>query len=397
MTASLGVAVIGAGSAGGAHAASYRSAFDPRLPRIRLVSIADINEKFARALAQRYGYERNDPSWQAIVEAPDIDVVSVVLANSLHREVVEALLAAGKHVLCEKPLSDSLAAARTMAEIARSAAPVARVGFTYRRSPGIAFIRDLVQGGTLGRVLHLSGRYWCDFGGDPSVPISWRYKGGPGSGALADVGSHLSYLAEFIAGDIRSVSGGRFSTVIAERPVPLELITGRGAVAVSEEMDTVDNDDYAAFNAQFDHGVGSFEMSRIATGHPNTLAFEVFFENGAVTFDYRRPSEIGLMMREGPLEQRGFRQVVLGPGHPYVSGQKTMEAAGVTFGHDDGFAIQARAFLEEVAGVDEADSLPRCASFEEGVHNMELLDAVKESALTGGATVAVPPFERASA
>ena len=111
MADGLGVAVIGAGMAGRAHAAAYRTAsalYDPVLPPVRLVSIGDVNAEFSSLAARRFGYERNDTSWQAIAAADDIDVVSVVIANSLHREVVEGLLAAGKHVLREKPLSDTL-------------------------------------------------------------------------------------------------------------------------------------------------------------------------------------------------------------------------------------------------------------------------------------------------
>jgi predicted dehydrogenase len=103
---SLGVAVIGAGMAGRAHAAAYRlapSLYDPTLPPVRLVSIGDVNPAFGELAARRFGYQRNDTSWQAIAEADDIDVVSVVIANSLHREVVQGLLDAGKHVLCARP------------------------------------------------------------------------------------------------------------------------------------------------------------------------------------------------------------------------------------------------------------------------------------------------------
>jgi predicted dehydrogenase len=130
-------------------------------------------------------HERHDATWQAVAEADDIDVVSVVVANSLHREVVEGLLAVGQHVLCEKPLSDSLDVAKAMAEAARNARSLARIGFTFRRTPGIAYIRDLIRTGVLGNVLHFSGPYWTDYGFSPSAPMSWRYKGGPGSGALA--------------------------------------------------------------------------------------------------------------------------------------------------------------------------------------------------------------------
>jgi predicted dehydrogenase len=96
------------------------------------------------------------------------------------------------------------------------------------------------------------------------------------------------------------------------------------------------------------------------------------------------------MLNEGPIGSRGFRRVVIGPDHPYVAGGLPMDAPGVGLGQNDGFVYQARAFLEEVAGLDETDSLPRCASFDEGVHNMEVLAAVAESASRGGAAVEVP-------
>lgn len=390
MPKDIGVAVIGAGMAGKAHAAAFRTAsalYNPVLPPVRLVSIGDVNAEFGSIAAKRFGYERNDTSWQAIAEADDIDVVSVVIANSLHREVVEGLLAAGKHVLCEKPLSDTLEDARAMAEAARNASSIARIGFTFRRTPGIAYIRDLIQNGTLGNVLHFSGRYWTDYGFSPDAPMSWRYKGGPGSGALADVGSHLTYVAEFLCGDIRSISGGRFSTAISKRPLPLGAVMGHDHAAVSDVFETVENDDYAAFSAEFAQGSGGFEVSRVAAGHANSLIFEVFCENGAARFDQRRPAEIELFLNSGPSSENGYRQVILGPEHPYLAGGLAMDAPSVGFGQNDAFGYQARAFLEEVAGIDEASSLPRCATFDEGVHNMELLAAVAESAAGAGKKV----------
>lgn len=390
----IGVAVIGAGMAGKAHAAAYRGAsavYDPTLPLIRLVSIGDVNAEFGSLAARRFGYERSDTSWQAIAEADDIDVVSVVIANSLHREVVDGLLAAGKHVLCEKPLSDTLADARAMAAAADAAADrdlVARIGFTFLRTPGIALIRQLIDDGTLGRPLHFSGRYWTDYGCSPHAPMSWRYQGPQGSGALADVGSHLSYIGEFLAGPIQEVSGGTLSTAITRRPLPLGAVMGHDHAAVSDIYEPVTNDDYAAFNARFADCSGSLEVSRVAAGHANGLTFEVFCENGAARFDQNRNAEIGLYLH-GDARTAGYRQVVLGPQHPYLAGGMAMDAQCVGFGQNDAFVYQARAFLEEVTGVAAERSLPRCATFHDGVHNMEILSAVTESAANGGSPAIV--------
>jgi predicted dehydrogenase len=395
----IGVAVIGAGMAGRAHAAAYRIAptlYQSTLPPLRFVSIGDVSPELGSLAARRFGYERSDTSWQAIAENPDVHVVSVVVANSLHREMVDGLLAAGKHVLCEKPLSDTLEDARAMADAARGAETIVRIGFTFRRAPGVAVLRELVTSGALGRVLHVDARYWCDYASDPKGPMSWRYKGAPGSGALADIGSHAAYLAEFLCGDIQEVSGGRFATAIPQRPVPLGAVIGHGQVAVSDTYEAVENDDYASFSARFSNGVGVVQVSRVATGHPNGLALEVFGDSGAAKWEQERPAEFQLMLNEGAAGTRGFRRVIIGPDHPYVAGGLPMDAPGVGLGQNEGFVYQARAFLEEVAGIDEADSLPRCASFDEGVHNMEVLAAVAESAAKGGAAVAAPPQRTAS-
>ena len=385
-----GIAVIGAGMAGKAHAAAYRVAptlYASTLPDLRYVSIGDMNAEVGRAAARRYGYERSDTDWRAIADDPDIQVVSVVIANSLHLEVVRGLIEAGKHVLCEKPLSDTLASARKMVDLAREASSVVRIGLTYRRQPGVAAIRDWIQDGTLGRVLHFSGRYWCDYGCNPMAPMSWRYKGPMGSGALADLGSHLTYLSEFLCGGITAVSGGAFATAIKERPVPLGAVVGHGLAAVSDRKETVENDDYAAFTAFFGETRGSLEVSRVAAGYPNGLDFEVFCENGAASFHQDTPSQVRLYLNDDHPGRNGYRTVNLGSDHPYVAGGMPIDVSGVGFGQNEGFTYQARAFLEEVAGIPEEESLPRNASFDEGVHNMEILAAVARSAADNGKQV----------
>ena len=386
----IGIAVVGAGMAGKAHAAAYRVAptlYESTLPDLRYVSIGDVSAEIGRAAARRYGYERSDTDWRAIADDPDIQVVSVVIANSLHLEVVRGLVEAGKHVLCEKPLSDTLASARKMADLAREASSVVRIGLTYRRQPGVAAIRDWIRDGTLGRVLHFSGRYWCDYGCNPMAPMSWRYEGPMGSGALADLGSHLTYLSEFLCGGITAVSGGAFATAIKERPVPLGAVVGHGLAAVSDRKETVENDDYATFTAFFGETRGSLEVSRVAAGYPNGLDFEVFCENGAASFHQDTPSQVRLYLNDDHPGRNGYRTVNLGSDHPYVAGGMPIDVSGVGFGQNEGFTYQARAFLEEVVGIPEEESLPRNASFDEGVHNMEILAAVARSAADNGKQV----------
>jgi len=387
---SIGVAVIGAGMAGRAHAAGYRSAstvYGEGLPEIRLAAIADVNPAFAADTARRFGYERAEGGWEAVAAADDVDVVSVVVANPLHRRIVEGLLAAGKHVLCEKPMAPTVEDAEAMVAAAGASDRETGIGFVFRRSPAIGAIREQLASGAMGRPLHFNGHYWCDYGVDPRGPMSWRYKGGPGSGALSDIGSHLIDLAEFVCGPIQSVRGAVLSTFVTERALPLGAAVGHAAAEVSDVTEPVENEDLVTFTATFESGAtGTLSASRAAFGLANSLGFELFTSAGAATFDLARAGEFGFIDGAPAGPTQGFRQVLVGPGHPYLTGGIPMDFPGVGYGQNDLFTFQARAFLEQVAGL---EGLPRLASFSEGLHNIRLLDAVVASAKAGGADVTI--------
>ena len=393
-TTPVGVAVIGAGMAGRAHCAGYRAAptlFDPRLPPLQYAAVIDANESVAADAAERYGYERHSTDWRDLLTADDVQVVSVVVANHLHREIVEALLGAGKHVLCEKPLAAGLDDARAMVAAAEvHPDQVSGVGFVYRRQPAVAAIRDLVRD-QLGEVSHFNGRYWCDYACSAETPMAWRYKGGPGTGALADIGSHLIDLAEFVCGPMTSVSGAAFTTKVTERALPLGTTYGHAKAELSDQRETVENDDVATFTAHFESdAVGTFSISRIAPGHANSLAFDLMAEHGATKWDMDRPAEFSVFRHQtddGRAALNGYNQVLVGPAHPYVKGGLPMDFPGCSYGVGDLFGYQARAFLEQVTGIE--GGLPRVAPFDDGVRDLTIIDAVARSAADGGATVSV--------
>jgi predicted dehydrogenase len=305
----------------------------------------------------------------------------------MHREVVEALLGAGKHVLCEKPLAPSVEDAKAMVAAAEAATTHAGIGFTFRRAPGINAIREQVLQGSIGETRHFNGHYWCNYAQDASNPISWRYRGGPGSGALADIGSHMIDIGEFICGPMTSVSGAIFQTFTPERPVPVGMTVGHAGGEVSDEMEAVDNEDIATFTARFANGsVGTFSISRVAHGLPNGLGFEVFGESGSAAYDLNRPGEF-TFADLGPVGVvNGPRQVLLGPEHPYLERGLPMDFPSVGHGQNDFFAWQARAFLDQVSGLER---LPAVPTLRHGLHNMEILAAVTQSALNGGQAVSL--------
>ncbi|MCO8271376.1 Gfo/Idh/MocA family oxidoreductase [Actinoplanes sp. TRM 88003] len=374
----VGVAVVGAGMVGRAHANAYRQAatvFSLDQPAPRLVAIADLHEPFAADAAARYGYARAETDWRAVVEAPDVDAVSVAVANSLHREVTEAALAAGKHVLCEKPLAPSVADGEAMVAAA-AAAPgqVGAVGFTFRRSPALNALKQQVEG-ALGPVRHFVGNYWCDYGFDPQRPMSWRYQGGPGSGVLADIGSHMTDLAEFLCGPTAAVRGTTMATLVTERPKPLGVAVGHaGGVQVSDERAPVENEDVCTFTTSYAGGaVGTFSLSRVAFGHANTLRIDLFCENGTASFDLTRPAEFSIIDGGPETAVNGARTVYLGPWHPYLARGLPMDFPTVGHGQNDFFVYQARAFLDQIAGV---KGLPPCPDLAHGLHNLRVLEAV---------------------
>ncbi|MCU7727402.1 Gfo/Idh/MocA family oxidoreductase [Actinoplanes sp. KI2] len=374
----IGVAVVGAGMVGRAHANAYRGAatvFGLDLPAPRLVAVADLHEPFAADAAARYGFARAETDWRAVVESPEVDAVSVAVANGLHREITEAALAAGKHVLCEKPLAPSIADAQAMVAAA-AAAPdlVDAVGFTFRRSPAINAIKQQVEG-ALGPVRHFVGNYWCDYGYDPGRPMSWRYLGGPGSGVLADIGSHMVDLAEFFCGRTVGVQGTTMATLVKDRPRALGVAVGHaGGVQVSDERIPVENEDVCTFTTSYASGaVGTFSLSRVAFGHANTLRIDLFCENGTASFDLTRPAEFTITDAGPAIPVNGVRTVHIGPWHPYAGRGLPMDFPTVGHGQNDFFVYQARAFLDQIAG---SETLPPCPDMAHGLHNLRVLDAV---------------------
>ncbi|MGD9531267.1 MAG: gfo/Idh/MocA family oxidoreductase, partial [Pseudonocardia sp.] len=182
----------------------------------------------------------------------------------------------------------------------------------------------------------------------------------------------------FLLGPVESVTGAALSTVVADRPVPLRHVVGHAHVEVGDRRERVENDDWASFSVHFAGGAtGDLSVSRVAFGHPNSLKFEVFCEHGALTFDVSRPGEFQIATGGLPGNANGFRRVIVGVEHPYVAGGLAMDATGIGTGHNDSFVYQARAFLDEVAGRHE---LPRNASFAEGLHNLQVKEAVVDAA-----------------
>jgi predicted dehydrogenase len=374
----LKVALIGHGFMGAAHSQGWRVA--PRfydLPaRPEMTLLVGRNAQGVETAARKWGWEETGTDWRAAIDRDDIDVIDIVTPGGSHAEIAIAALEAGKHVLCEKPLANTLDEAEAMAAAADRAGKsvFAMVGFTYRRVPAATFARDLVRSGAIGEVRQVRAAYLQDWLVDAEAPLTWRLeKEHAGSGALGDLGAHAVDLAQFITGQRITGVSGILNTFVHERPVLAEASGLAGSAGSERGRVTVD--DLALFTGRFDGGaIGSFEATRMSTGRKNALRLEVAGSTGAISFDLENMNSLGFYDATAPDTRQGFTSImVTEPAHPYIS---AWWPAGHILGYEHGFAHQAKDFVEAIAGGRQPEP-----SFADGLQVQKVLDGVERSAV----------------
>src|SRR4029453_14942518 len=244
---SLRVAMIGYGFMGAAHSQGWRTSprvFDLPADAEMAVIVGRDAAAVAKA-ASKWGWAESATDWREVIARDDIDVVDICTPGDTHAEIAIAALDAGKHVLCEKPLANTVEEAEAMVAAAERAAARgvrAMVGFTYRRVPAIALARRVVGAGRIGEVRHVRAQYLQDWIADAEAPLSWRLdKEKAGSGALGDIGAHIIDLTQFITGNrLREVSG-QLETFVKERPVAAEHAGLSGIASLERGPVTVDD------------------------------------------------------------------------------------------------------------------------------------------------------------
>ena len=372
-----GIGIIGAGMIGAAHAFGYRM----HLPRFRgqldlqLSTICDARAEAAGTLAATYGFENTATDWRAVMADERIRIVSVALPNFVHAEVVAAALQARKHVLCEKPLALSAAAARALCDQAKASGVVAGTVFNYRRIPAIAEIRNLVKSGEIGQPIHFVIQYQCEYGADPNLPHSWRdVREKAGGGALVDLGTHAIDIARFICGDISEILGAAAATVITRRYLPMSATAGHDHGALSGEQRPVDTDDVTSAILVFDSGChGMFSTSRVAVGLGSTLSFALSGTRGTVRYTSAAPGEYQIA-RMGGSHTGTFSIVPNRPTSPYAHDYLPVPHDGVPVGYAESFGFMIAEFLGSIAS-----GAPFDGSLEDGLKAAEALEAVQRS------------------
>lgn len=375
MTA-LGIATIGYEFMGRAHSAAWRNvgaAFD--VPEYVQRVLVGRSANAVAAAATSLGWQETETDWRRVLERDDIQIVDICTPGWTHAEIAIAALAAGKHVMVEKPLANSVAEAQAMASAAQVAATrgvFSTIGFNYRRIPAVALARQLVAAGRLGTVRHVRAAYLQDWLVDEATPMNWRLRADTaGSGALGDIASHTVDLVQFVLSTRVSEAAGTLRTFISERP------------GDSGKLEPVTVDDAVWANLTLDSGAtASIEASRLATGRKNALQLEIYGSQGALRFDLERLNELEFLDASEPVAEQGFRRIlVTEPEHPYL---KAWWPQGHILGWEHSFTHQIQDFLSCIQR-GEAPS----PSFADGLQVQQVLATISASSGRQGVRLGV--------
>jgi predicted dehydrogenase len=378
----LRVGMVGYAFMGAVHAHAWRNAhrfFDlPTTPE--LTAVAGRNKEAVSAAAEQLGFASMETDWRALVERDDIDLVDICTPGDSHAVIAVAALQAGKHVLCEKPLANTVEEAEQMAAVARAEAERgvwAMCGFTYRRTPALALARRLVEAGRIGTVRQVRAQYLQDWLHDPDAPMTWRLdKAKSGSGALGDLGAHLVDTTQWLTGQAITGVSAILETFVTSRPLSGERagLGGHGDTGADAPRGEVTVDDAALFTARFTDGaIATFEATRFALGRKNALRVEINGSAGSIAFDFEENNVLQFFDGTEPVEEQGFRRIlVTEPEHPYVS---AWWPPGHGLGYEHGFTHQVVDLVNAIA-----DNRQPEPSFDDGLQVQRVLGAVEDSA-----------------
>jgi predicted dehydrogenase len=388
----LRVGMVGYAFMGAAHSQAWRTVnrvFD--LPvRARMVAVAGRDAAKVSVAADQLGWQEAMTDWRALIARDDIDLVDICTPGDSHAEIALAALAAGKHVLCEKPLANTVAEAEAMVEAAAAARAKGirtMCGYNYRRVPAVALMADLVAAGRIGRIRHVRAVYLQDWIVDPQFPLVWRLqRERAGSGALGDIGAHIVDLTQFVTRQFITGVSSVTETFVTERPLPAEAsgLSASAGNGGASGTGPVTVDDAALFLARLSGGaVATYEATRFATGRKNALRVEVNGSHGSLAFDLERLNELEFYDATQPEAEQGFRRIlVTEAAHPYMT---AWWPPGHIIGYEHSFTHQMRDLIDAVAN--DRDPHP---TFDDALRVQYVLDAVERSAKSGAWTEVAP-------
>jgi len=345
MTKPLNIGMIGYGFMGRAHSNGYRRVnnfFDLEYAPV-LKAACGRNEEGVKAFAEQWGYESVETDWKQMIARNDIDAVDICVPNNLHKEIALAAAAAGKMILCEKPLALNVAEGEQMVEAIEKAGVANTVWYNYRRVPAVTLAKNLIEEGRLGRIYHYRANFLQDWTIAEDLPQGgtalWRLDAAAaGSGVTGDLLAHCIDTAMWLNGAITKVNA-RTETFVKERQ---HTLTGK--------VEKVSIDDACLFMCDFDNGsLGLFESTRYARGHKALYTFEINGANASIKWDLHDLHRLEYFDHGTEGKVRGWSSIHVtdhGGDHPYMD---KWWVPGLQIGYEHSFVHQVADFLDNLA------------------------------------------------
>jgi predicted dehydrogenase len=372
-TKQLRIGLIGIGFMGRTHTNGYKRAGDffPALAyRPVLKAVCSRNAEKVKAFAEQWGYESTETDWKKLISRDDIDAVDICTPNDFHAEIAIAAAAAGKMILCEKPLARNLAESQTMVDAIEKAVVKNTVWYNYRRLPAVMLAKQIIDSGKLGRIFHYRANFLQDWTINASLPQGgeglWRLDAAvAGSGVLGDLLSHCIDTAMWLNGGIKDVTA-MTETFIKER---VHQLTGK--------VQEVTIDDACSFICHFNNGsLGLFESTRYARGHKALYTFEINGANASIRWDLHDLNRLEYFDNADESNVKGWRSIHVTDGdQPYMD---KWWVPGLGIGYEHSFVHQVADFLKSLETGE-----PCSPTFTEAYQTQKVCEAVLESAKSG--------------
>lgn len=369
MAKKLNVGMVGYGFMGRAHSNAFRKApnFFPLDYEPVLKAACARDAAKVKAFAEQWGYESTETDWRELIARPDIDLIDIASPNDTHAEIAEAAAAAGKMVLCEKPLARNTSEGERMTAAVEKAGVPNMVWYNYRRVPAVTLAKQLIDEGRLGRIYHYRAKFLQDWTISKDLPQGgqglWRLDlAVAGSGVTGDLLAHCIDTALWLNGGIGEVSA-MTETFVTER---MHNLTGK--------VEKVGIDDASLFLARFSNGsLATFEATRYARGHKALYTFEINGENASIFWDLHDLHRLQYFDHRDEGLVRGWRSIHVTDGdQPYM---KHWWVPGLQIGYEHSFVHQVADFI---AGLSAGK--PASPTFREALATDYVTDAVLRSA-----------------
>jgi predicted dehydrogenase len=372
MTRALNVGMVGYGFMARAHSNAWANVshfFDTGYHPV-LKAVAARNTSKVRRFAQMWGYESVENDWRALIARKDIDAIDICVPNDLHAVIAIAAAEAGKMVLCEKPLARTEAEGQPMVDAVEKAGVPNMVWYNYRRVPAVTLIKQMVEGGRLGKIFHYRAKFLQDWTISPDVPQggqgTWRLDvDAAGSGVTGDLLAHCLDTAVWINGSISSLTA-MTETFVKQRKH-----------AETGNIQAVGIDDAAAVLARFANGsLGTFESTRYARGHKAAYTLEINGETGSFAWDLHDMNRVAYFDHGVEGQLRGWTSILVTDGdHPYLG---KWWVPGLIIGYEHSFIHQVADFLGGLKSGDRA-----APTFRDALAINRLCDAIITSGNSG--------------